>query len=78
MRVDTERGYARHFYAEDWAILTEIRESGKFPLKPDNEQAFRKLLNSRAILQYVNKHEWYGLNPMVRDLTPPSSRIVKP
>ena len=30
------------------------------------------LLESRAILQYVNDEEWYGLNPFVEMLTPPT------
>ena len=31
----------------------------------DNEELFRELLESRAILQYVNADEWYGQNPMI-------------
>jgi len=30
------------------------------------------LLERRAILQYVNDEEWYGLNPFVEMLTPPT------
>ena len=30
------------------------------------------LLESRALLQYVNDEEWYGLNPFVELLEPPA------
>ncbi len=77
-KLKGNREYARMLMERHWPILDEVRRSGQFSRNKDNESAFRELLNSRAILQYVNDREWYGLNPMVTDLTPPTSRIEKP
>ena len=30
-----------------------------------SDETFRELLASRAILQYVNDEEWYGVNPLI-------------
>ncbi|MCK4871473.1 MAG: AAA family ATPase [Phycisphaerales bacterium] len=62
------REYARQLRAEHWAIIKTVRDTGWFERTQSNEPLFRELLESRAILQYVNDTEWYGLNPMVTDL----------
>jgi hypothetical protein len=77
-RLEGNREYSRMLMARHWPIINDIRQSGQFARSAEHEEAFRELLNSRAILQYVNDREWYGLNPMVADLTPPSSLIEKP
>ena len=69
-----QREYARQLRLEHWPILEEIRRHGTFALTKEDEALFRELLASRAILQYVNKQEWYGLNPMVTALKRPAKR----
>jgi hypothetical protein len=71
VRKEGERGYARMLRREHWPILEEIRKTGSYTRTEATEDVFRELIDSRAILQYVNDQEWYGLNPMVADLEPP-------
>jgi hypothetical protein len=65
---ESRREYARMLLSEHWPIIKEVRESGSVTRSKDNDEAFRQVLNSRAILQYVNDEEWYGQNPMVAQL----------
>ena len=76
-RAETEgrREYARQLRQDHWAIIEEVRSTGSFARTEEKEAAFRELLHSRAILQYVNDEEWYALNPMVAALRPPGRRI---
>lgn len=67
-RREGRREYARMLLAEHVEMIREIAERGSCERKAETEDAFRQLLNSRAILQYVNDGEWYGVNPMVADL----------
>ena len=67
-----QREYARQLRREHWPIIEEVRQTGQAIRDNDNEAAIRELLDSRAIVQYVNDIEWYGLNPMVASLKPPS------
>jgi len=59
------RAYARQLRAEHLPVIESVRASGTIERTKDNEQAVRELLDSRAILQYVNDEEWYGLNPLL-------------
>ncbi|NLS94025.1 MAG: hypothetical protein GXX96_17840 [Planctomycetaceae bacterium] len=77
-QLEGNREYSRMLMACHWPIIAEIRRSGRFARGAEHEEAFRELLNCRAILQYVNDREWYGLNPMVADLTSPDSLIQQP
>ena len=52
-------------------MIEQVRRSGHVGRTHGNELTFRELLDSRAILQYVNDNVWYGLNPMVEQLAPP-------
>ncbi len=70
---DGRKLFDRQLRLDHWPILDEVRQTGRYIRKKDNEEAFRELLDSRAILQYVNDTEWYGLNPMVALLKPPPS-----
>ncbi len=69
-KKEGEREYARILLAEHIGIIEEIARSGngEYERRSETDEAFRQLLNSRAILQYVNDTEWYGLNPMVKNL----------
>jgi len=71
VRREGEREYARMLRREHWPILEDIRATGNYARTEETEGEFRELIDSRAILQYVNDKEWYGLNPMVANLTPP-------
>ena len=66
------REFARLLRLEHWPIIDQVRRKGTFVRTRDNDATIRELLESRAILQYVNYDEWYGLNPMVAALKPPS------
>lgn len=67
-KKEGQREYSRILLAEHLEIIEEVAQEGKYARKLETEEAFRQLLNSRAILQYVNDKEWYGLNPMVKEL----------
>lgn len=73
-----QREYARQLLLEHWRILQAVRADGRFDPCEENERTFRELLNSRAILQYDNDEDWYGLNPMIVDLVPPNQIKVLP
>jgi hypothetical protein len=77
-KTNGQREYARQLRLEHWPILEEIRRTGTFGRTKQSEPLFRELLASRTILQYVNKDEWYGLNPMVAALKPPGKRKSAP
>ncbi len=66
-----QREYARQLRREHWPVLEEVRQTGRAVRDSKNEDLIRELLDSRAIVQYVNDQEWYGLNPMVAELEPP-------
>jgi hypothetical protein len=73
-----QREYSRQLRVEYWPILNAVRADGRFARTADNEELFRELLESRAILQYVNADEWYGQNPMIAALemsAPPTGGI---
>ncbi len=71
-RREGQQEYARQLRTDHWPIIEQVRISGRFHRTTENEPVFRQLLESRAILQYVNDTEWYGLNPMVAALEPPT------
>lgn len=69
---ERRKAYARQLRAEHWPIIEQVRRSGSFIRETDNEQAIRDLLDSRVLLQYVNDEEWYGVNPVIADLSSPT------
>jgi hypothetical protein len=71
VRKERQREYARFLRREHWPVIEYVRQYGKLPRSDSNETVIRELLDSRAALQYVNDEEWYGLNPVVADLSPP-------
>jgi len=62
--VAARRSYARQLRAEHTVLLEDVRKTGKIVRTRENEDDLRELLDSRAILQYVNDEEWYGVNPL--------------
>jgi hypothetical protein len=71
VRKEGRREFAHFLRHEHWALLREVNERGVITRTSANENAFRELLDGRAILQYVNDEEWYGVNPLAIDLIPP-------
>lgn len=59
------RSYAQKLRAEHLAIIREVAKTGSLKRTKDNDGTIRDLLDSRAILQYVNHDEWYGVNPLI-------------
>ena len=72
-RVEAMRGYRRQLRSDHWPLLDEVRRTGQVIRTKDNESAFRELLDSRAILLYVNDEEWYGVNPAIEGLESPAT-----
>jgi len=70
VRLEGRREFARQLREEHFPILSEVRQTGQVKRTQANEALFRELLDSRAILQYVNDNEWYGVNPLLTDLLP--------
>jgi hypothetical protein len=69
-----QKAYARQFRDNHWPIIEEVRACGAFQKTTGNEEAVRELLESRAILLYVNDEEWYDLNPLVKEIPAPPGR----
>jgi hypothetical protein len=69
-RREGRRPYERALCQEHWPLLREASQDGKLTRCDDNDRAFRELLESRAILLYINDEEWYGINPFVQSLIP--------
>ncbi len=66
----------RWLLREDWPILEAIRQNGAFVPDEKTEPIFKRLLDSRAALHYVNSDEWYDLNPLVAQITPPTESVA--
>ena len=62
---EPRRAYRRQLYQEHRALLKEVAESGELRRTGDNDALVRTLLDSRAVLQYVNDDEWYDVNPLI-------------
>jgi hypothetical protein len=77
-KKEGQREYARQMRLDHWPLVEEVRATGAVTRTKDNDMAFRELIDSRAILQYVNDEEWYGLNPMLQDLHPPGKAAGTP
>ncbi len=79
-RLEGRREYARLLREEHLPVLREIARTGILKRNVANEPIFRELLESRAVLQYINDEEWYGLNPLLADLVkaPPARKKRRP
>ena len=58
---------------EDWQVLRAFKDHGQFTPTDENRGILKRLLDGRALLQYLNAREWYDLNPIVEDIPVPSS-----
>jgi hypothetical protein len=59
------RAYARQLTAEHMKLLTQVWKDGSLRRTKANEELIRELLDSRAVLQYINQKEWYAVNPLI-------------
>jgi hypothetical protein len=71
--AENRRAYSRQLLAEHWPVIEAVRKRGQLPRDRQHEEAVRELLDSRAVLHYVNEEDWYGLNPFVADLRNPAA-----
>ena len=73
LRREFARDYRRWFLHEDWKVLLAIAQDGRYELEAESQSVLKRLLDSRAVLQYLNDEEWYDLNPIVEQIPPPGS-----
>ena len=59
------QSYARQLREEHWAIIKEVKKDHVLCRTEKNDMLYMDLLDNRAILQYVNEKEWYGINPLL-------------
>ena len=57
--------YARQLREEHWVIIEQVRKKHRLKRTQENDALCMELLDNRAILQYENGGEWYGLNPLL-------------
>lgn len=69
-RAEGRKAYSRQLRTDHWPIIEEVRRTGSVTRSKENEAAFRELLDSRALLLYMNDDEWYRPNPLVADVLP--------
>ncbi len=69
-QAEGRKEYARQLRDEHFPILTDVAKTGQVRRTAANEPVFRELLDMRAILQYANEEEWYGVNPQIGGLLP--------
>ena len=67
--------YDRQLREEHWSIVKQVRKDHRLKRNEDNDHLYMELLDSRAILQYENGGEWYGINPLLP--SPPASKKLK-
>ena len=60
-----EHAYARQLQKEHLEIIAEVRQSHNYLRNEDHDKYWMELLDSRAVLQYINSKEWYAVNPLV-------------
>jgi sulfur relay (sulfurtransferase) DsrC/TusE family protein len=57
--------YSRQLREEHWKIIEHVRKTHALTRTTDNDSLCMDLLANRAILQYLNDVDWYGLNPLL-------------
>ena len=67
--------YDRQLREEHWQIIKQVKKDHRLKRNEDNDHLYMELLDSRAILQYENGGEWYGINPLLP--SPPVSKKLK-
>ncbi len=57
--------YERQLRQEHWSIIEQVKQDNRLERNADNDALCMELLANRAILYYLNEHQWYGLNPLL-------------
>lgn len=57
--------YSRQLREEHWEIIEQVGKTHQLKRTGHNDALCMDLLANRAILQYRNEKEWYGLNPLL-------------
>lgn len=57
--------YGRQLREEHWGIIKQVKKAHKLKRTEQNDALCMELLDNRAILQYENGGEWYGVNPLL-------------
>jgi len=59
------QSYARQLREEHWTIIRQVKKDHTLKRSEKSHSLCMELLASRAILQYRNEKDWYGLNPLL-------------
>ncbi len=59
------QSYARQLREEHWTIIRQVKKDHTLKRSEKNDSLCMELLANRAVLQYLNEKEWYGLNPLL-------------
>jgi len=57
--------YERQLRQEHWSIIERVKQDNRLERNADNDALCMELLANRALLYYLNKDQWYGLNPLL-------------
>ncbi len=57
--------YERQLRQEHWSIIEQVKQDNRLERNAGNDALCMELLANRAILYYLNKDQWYGLNPLL-------------
>lgn len=57
--------YERQLRQEHWSIIEQVKRDKRLERNDSNDSLCMELLANRAILYYLNKDQWYGLNPLL-------------
>lgn len=60
-----KHAYGRQLQQEHLDIIEEVKKSQSYKRNEKYDKYWMELLDSRAILQYVNSKEWYAVNPLI-------------
>ena len=55
----------RQLHKEHLKIIDQVRKNHDYQCSDEYDKYWMELLESRAVLQYVNGEEWYAVNPLV-------------
>lgn len=62
---DITNAYSRQLWQEHWEEIEFVKTESRLDRSSETERICMDLLDMRAVLQYKNGEEWYGLNPLL-------------
>lgn len=60
-----EHAYTRQLQKKHWEIIKQVKKDHRIDRTEKKDKYWMELLDSRAVLLYVNDEEWYAVNPLV-------------